>query len=154
MKNVVIGIHGLGDKPPEHVLRAWWLQSLREGAKRWQIDLKDLEFELVYWADILHPAPLDPEVSDSRARSTSREPYVPSLRSTPPSTHSLRKRIVDFLEEKFSRILLNDDFSINYQSVTDNLIRRYFKDLDSYYSTEAEAGRLARHRPRKRSGTG
>jgi glycerol-3-phosphate dehydrogenase len=136
MKNVVIGIHGLGEKPPAHVLRAWWLQSIREGAKRSQIELNEFEFELVYWADILHPTPLDPEVSDQRSPLFVAEPYVPSMQSTPPSTRGLKRRIVEFLEEKFSRILLNDDFTINYQSVTDGLIRRYFKDLDSYYSTK------------------
>ena len=67
IKNVVIGIHGLGEKPPAHVLRAWWLQSIREGAKRSQIELNEFEFELVYWADILHPTPQDPEVSDPRS---------------------------------------------------------------------------------------
>ena len=138
MKNVVIGVHGLGEKPPEHVLRAWWLQSLREGAKRWQIDLKDFEFELVYWADTLHPTPLDPEVSDQQSPLYIAEPYVPSMRSTPPRSNSWRRRIVEFLEAKFSQIILNDDFTINYQSVTDNLIRRYFKDLDSYFSSKPE----------------
>ncbi len=153
MKNIVIGIHGLGEKPPEHVLHAWWLQSLREGAKRWKIDLDNLDFHLVYWADILHPTPLDPEVSDIQSPLFIAEPYVPRMRETPPSTHSLRKRITAFLEEKFSKILLNEDSSINYQSVTDSLIRRYFKDLNSYYSSDPElqgASPTARHKIRNR----
>ncbi len=136
MKNVVIGIHGLGGKPPAHVLRSWWMQSIREGVKRSQIELNEFEFELVYWADILHSAPLDPEISDLRSPLFLAEPYIPSRQATPPSSRGLKRRIVAFLEEKFSRILLNEDFTINYQSVTDSLIRRYFKDLDSYYSTE------------------
>ena len=143
MKNVVIGIHGLGPKPPEHVLEAWWRQSLREGAARWGADLATLEFHLVYWADILHPTPLDPEVSDQDSPLYVAAPYVPSMRSVPPRTNGLKKRIVDFLEQKFSRLLLNDDFSINYQSVTDTLIRRYFKDLDAYYSAAAAAADAA-----------
>ena len=117
-------------------MRAWWLQSIREGAKRAQIELNEFEFELVYWADILHPTPQDPEVSDPRSPLFVAEPYVPSMQSTPPSSRGLKRRIIEFLEEKFSRILLNEDFTINYKSVTDSLIRRYFKDLDSYYSTK------------------
>lgn len=136
MKNVVIGIHGLGEKPPAHVLRAWWLQSIREGAKRSQIELNEFEFELVYWADILHPTPLDPGISDQRSPLFVAEPYVPGMHSTPSSTRGLKRRIVEFLGEKFSQILLNEDLTINYQSVTDSLIRRFFKDLDSYYSTK------------------
>lgn len=153
MKNIVIGIHGLGEKPPENVLRSWWLQSLHEGALRYQVDLKDLDFELVYWADILHPVPLDPEVSDQESPLHIAEPYVPRMRATPPRTPGLRRRIASFLEEKFSRIILNEDFTINYQSVTDRLIRRYFKDLDAYYATEPDhpgAGPTARQRIRNR----
>nr|MEE4269042.1 FAD-dependent oxidoreductase [Candidatus Krumholzibacteria bacterium] len=136
MKNVVIGIHGLGGKPPEHVLRSWWLQSLREGAERWQVDLGDLNFELVYWADVLHPVPRDPEVSDQQSPLYIPEPYVPRMRATPPSSRGLRRRIATFLEEKFSQVILNDDFTINYESVTDRLIRRFFQDFDAYYSSE------------------
>ena len=124
MKNIIIGIHGLGAKPPESVLRAWWLQSIREGVRRWQVPVQEFDFELVYWADILHPAAQDPEVSDQQSPLFIAEPYVPSMRSLPPASHGLRKRIVQFLEEKFSRILLNQDFSINYQSVTDSLRSR------------------------------
>jgi len=36
-----------------------------------------------------------------------------------------------------TQYLLNPDFSINYQSVTDRIIRRYFRDLDAYYATDA-----------------
>ncbi|MDP8207093.1 MAG: glycerol-3-phosphate dehydrogenase/oxidase [Candidatus Electryonea clarkiae] len=136
MKNVVIGIHGLGNKPPEHILSTWWFQSIHEGAKRWGLDIKDLDFELVYWADILHPIPQDPEVSDYESPLFLEDPYVPSMREIRPSTRNLKRRIADFLEEKISKILLNEDFSINYQSVTDSLIRRYFKDLDAYYTSE------------------
>ncbi len=142
-KNIVIGIHGLGAKPPEPVLRAWWLQSIREGTRRGHFPLGEFDFELVYWADILHPAALDPEVSDQQSPLYIADPYVPSLRSMPPASHGLRKRIVRFLEEKFSRILLNSDFTINYQSVTDGLIQRYFKDLDSYYATKPVSGGVA-----------
>jgi glycerol-3-phosphate dehydrogenase len=135
MKNIVIGIHGLGKKPPEHILRAWWLQSLREGAERVDTDLSDLDFELVYWADILHPIPQDPEVSDPRSPLFITEPYVPKMREIPPKTHGLKRRFTDFLEEKFSQILLNEDLSINYHAVTDRLVRRYFEDLDTYFAS-------------------
>lgn len=138
MKNVVIGIHGLGTKPPEHILRAWWLQSIQEGARRWKIDVKDLDFELAYWADILHPTPLDPEVSDPQSPLYVTAPYVPSMRSVPPRTHGLKQRMIAFLEEKFSKLILNKDLTINYQSVADKLVRRYFRDLDSYYSSTLE----------------
>ena len=84
MQNVVIGIHGLGPKPPAHVLQSWWMQAMREGGRRWQVDLRDLTFEMVYWADILHPEPLDPGVTDPQSPLYIAAPYVPSMRSELP----------------------------------------------------------------------
>jgi glycerol-3-phosphate dehydrogenase len=134
MKTIVIGIHGLGNKPPENILSSWWRQSILENVERWNIELKDLEFELVYWADILHPIPQNPDVSDFQSPLYVEDPYVPTLRKIQPSNLNLKRRIANFVEDKLSKILLNDDFTINYQSVTDNLIKRYFKDLEAYYA--------------------
>ncbi|MFC2150757.1 hypothetical protein ACFLQV_04570, partial [Calditrichota bacterium] len=134
MKNVVIGIHGLGNKPTHEVLVSWWRQAILEGAKREEIELGDFDFELVYWADILHPIPQDPQISDPDSPLFLEDPYIPSMHSRRPADHNLRKRITDFLEHKLSKILLNDDLSINYHSVTDSLIKHYFEDLEHYYA--------------------
>ena len=135
-KNVIVGIHGLGEKPPEHVLHSWWVQSIQEGAQRWNIGLTDFDVKLVYWPDILHPVPLNPRESDQESPLYLDAPYVPSMQEAPTRPHNLKKRIVGFLEKKLSALLLNDDLSINYQSVTDTLVRRYFKDLDAYFSSD------------------
>lgn len=137
-KNVIVGIHGLGEKPPEHVLHSWWIQAIQEGAQRWNIGLTDFDIKLVYWPDILHPVPLDPRELDQESPLYLDAPYVPSMQETPSHPHNLKKRIAGFLEEKLSALLLNDDYSINYQSVTDSLVRRYFKDLDAYFSSETD----------------
>ena len=57
------------------------------------------------------------------------------MQEAPNRPHGFNKRLAGFVEEKLSALLLNDDYSINYQSVTDSLVRRYFKDLDSYFSS-------------------
>ena len=60
MSKIIIGIHGLGNKPPKTILTDWWKKSLIEGLKKFNYT-SDFKFELVYWADILHPIPLDPD---------------------------------------------------------------------------------------------
>jgi len=35
MDKIIIGIHGIGNKPPEDILRNWWLDSILEGAKKY-----------------------------------------------------------------------------------------------------------------------
>ncbi len=35
MKKIIIGIHGIGNKPPAKILRKWWLNSIYEGLKKY-----------------------------------------------------------------------------------------------------------------------
>jgi hypothetical protein len=58
-KPLIIGIHGLNNKPKPDVLRDWWRAAIDEGLSR-NCGGKRLEadFELVYWADLLYPQPL------------------------------------------------------------------------------------------------
>lgn len=60
----IIGIHGLNNKPPAAVLARWWRDAITEGLTRnLAIVHGQLDFELVYWADVRSTAPLadDPE---------------------------------------------------------------------------------------------
>ena len=34
MAKVIIGIHGLGNKPPKDILEKWWKLSIEEGFKK------------------------------------------------------------------------------------------------------------------------
>ena len=62
MSKVIIGIHGLGNKPPKPLLKKWWKASIDEGLqKAGKTDLK-YQFEMVYWADILHKKPFQTDI--------------------------------------------------------------------------------------------
>ena len=52
---VIIGIHGLANKPDEQTLRGYWLASIEEGLEK-NCDLAgaDLTYEMVYWADAFY----------------------------------------------------------------------------------------------------
>ena len=56
--SMVIGIHGLKNKPEKDLLARWWVMSLQEGLQRNLGLAPPLAFELVYWADIQYPAPI------------------------------------------------------------------------------------------------
>lgn len=56
--SVVIGIHGLKNKPEKDLLTRWWAMSLQEGLQRNLGLASPLAFELVYWADIQYPEPI------------------------------------------------------------------------------------------------
>ena len=56
--SMVIGIHGLKNKPEKDLLARWWAMALQEGLLRNLGLAAPLAFELVYWADIQYPAPI------------------------------------------------------------------------------------------------
>lgn len=136
MANVIIGIHGLGNKPPKDLLEQWWKEAMIEGLKANSYNTILPKFELVYWADILHDKPLSPSEIDEDSRYYLREPYTVAPKEFPRENHNTRKKIVDFVGNQINKIFLNEDLSLNYSSLTDVIVRKYFRDLDIYYKQD------------------
>lgn len=134
MANVIIGIHGLGNKPPKKVLENWWLLSMTEGLEKKKILTRSAHFEVAYWADIIHRQSLDPEEKDPESPLFIDEKYEAAPLDFVPEDISTRKRIVDFLGPQMNRIFLNEDLTLNYSFITDAVISRYFNDLEAYYN--------------------
>jgi hypothetical protein len=147
-RKVVIGIHGMGNKPPEKVLKNWWLASMYEGLRRHGYPKHSFRFELVYWAHHLHPFRYDPTLMDQDDPLFLDEPYVPSTGKAPPKPSLFRRKSLSMIEKVLDKVLLNEDMTINYKSITDSIIRKHFKDLEIYYSSgclgEEHAGKLVR----------
>lgn len=133
MTKVIIGIHGLGNKPPKQILEFWWKEAIKEGLKRTNKSIPPFKFEMVYWADILYEKPLDEKCTDKEDVYFLHEKYVPSSGSYIIEDHSKRKRILDFISREINSIFLNEDFSLNYSFLTDSILHHWFKDLDRYY---------------------
>ncbi|MBN1293269.1 MAG: hypothetical protein JXB48_15630 [Candidatus Latescibacteria bacterium] len=142
MSKIIIGVHGLGNKPPEKLLRKWWLKAIHEGLKKAGHDRMFLNFELVYWADITHEAPLNPNEKDTGHELYIGEPYTPSQKAIEEKPSNIRKKILDFVENELDKIFLNDDMTVNFSFVTDLIIRHFFKELGDYYATKKEEKNL------------
>jgi hypothetical protein len=54
MSKVIIGVHGLANKPEESVLKEWWRTSLVDGLSHIGAPATDFEFDLAYWASSLY----------------------------------------------------------------------------------------------------
>ena len=134
MSKIIIGIHGLRNKPPRRVLKRWWKRSIREGLKAVGRPRWFFRFRLVYWADILHARPLNPREKNREHPRYLKSPYRAASDLKPKKNSALRKKVLEALEKQMDRIFLNDDLSINFSRITDFVIRRYFEDLDAYYS--------------------
>ena len=54
-KKVIIGIHGLANKPEEDLLYEYWRKSVEEGLKKnCNVAQPQFEFTIVYWASLLY----------------------------------------------------------------------------------------------------
>jgi len=138
MAKIIIGIHGLGNKPPRKLLRKWWKLSIRDGLKQIGKDRQFFRFEMVYWADIMHNNSPDPAIKDKESELYIDEPYVPPPTNIEIKPKILRKKVLDFLEKQLDKIFLNDDLSVNYSFITDMIIHHFFKELDCYFSMSKE----------------
>src|SRR4051794_11052379 len=57
--HVVIGIHGLANKPPEEEKAKWWLAAIREGIERNCASVPAaFPFDFTYWASLRYAEPL------------------------------------------------------------------------------------------------
>ena len=131
-KKIIIGIHGLGNKPPKALLEKWWMLSIKEGLTNIGRGNINVPFEIVYWADVLHSRPLDPKITARAPPLYPDEPYVEGPGKVNTEENALRIKLLSYLESQIDKIFLNDDLTINFKNVTDKLIRKYFQDLDAY----------------------
>ncbi len=136
MQKIIIGIHGLGNKPGADLLESWWRQSIAEGLARIGLEQRDVPFELVFWADILHPALLNPEIEDTEDPLYLDEPYVAGQTSEGQTSVSFRAKLFGYFDRQLDSIFLNEDQSLNLQGVTQKIIHRYFSDLESYFRSD------------------
>ncbi|NQU81058.1 MAG: hypothetical protein HQ543_06025 [Bacteroidetes bacterium] len=134
MANVIIGIHGLGNKPPKELLEYWWKLAMIEGLKTNNYNPILPKFELVYWTDILYDKPLNESEKDEDSPYFLKEKYVKAPKDFPIESYNTRRKIIDFIGRQINHIFLNEDFSLNYSTITDAILSKYFKDLDIYYT--------------------
>jgi len=107
-----------------------------------------MKFELVYWAHILHPEPLNPQITDKDHPLYLTDPYIKAKNYEKKTPDKFKKKVLDYLEIQIDKLFLNVDNTINFSSVTDYIVHHFFKDLEIYYSSKkiqtSETNQLAR----------
>ena len=134
MRKIIIGIHGLGNKPPEDLLKVWWKNSIREGLKTIGLPRLLFKFELVYWANFCHFQGLNPRETDKKSPYYIEDPYIPSKDVRKGEVSKMREKVLTYIDRQLNKLFLNKDMSINYSSISDFIIHHFFCDLESYYS--------------------
>ena len=138
MAKIILAIHGLGNKPPNAMLTKWWEKSILEGLHNINKQYDKVPLEMIYWADVLHPLPLDINVRDAKSPLYLEEPYLPSSGKSKPPEKKLLTKFFNYFEQQLDRIFLNPDMSINFEKVTDRIIHKFFEDLETYYMDNSQ----------------
>lgn len=128
MPKIILGIHGLGNKPSKEVLENWWKQAILEGLAGIGKYIFNPKFELIYWADVFNEKPLDEKTYD--------EKYIPAPKNFTAESKPTHKKILDFLQKQMAKIFLNEDLSINFSFVSDLFFHKYFKEVEIYYTKD------------------
>ena len=135
---LVIGIHGLANKPEKAVLKKWWRQAIEEGLRKNQNDSDaEFDFEMVYWADQLYVNSMHQKQDFYFDQQFNDEPYVEAAKGTlkfrkdgffdslAAKTFDLTGETLDLLKSRFG-----------FDSLADALLGKLLKDLNLYYQNE------------------
>jgi hypothetical protein len=131
-KPLILGVHGLNNKPAPGVLADWWERSLREGlARNCGLANPDLAFRLVYWADILHPTAL--------TDATDKAPYAPANGegALAAGARGLRRRAVSLGLEAAGKLAERIAAAPLIEDVLDEVIEAKANDLFRYQTEPA-----------------
>ena len=150
MAKVIIGTHGLANKPEQQQLYEWWHKAINDGLeKAGHPTIRRNQFHLAYWADLMYPAPdQDPE------------PYTEPHTDVPDPD---RSKIITIARDFFGSIVgdiidaakeLTQDEKI--EQIKNAVRAKVVNDLAQYYDDEStikfthEAGKQTRETLRKR----
>ena len=127
MSHIIIGIHGLSNKPAPDVLEKGWKDAILEGLKKNEgVDDISLNFLSVYWADKMYPA-YDPEPdlykeAKEGAIKTYHENWLDSVKGT---TFDWAGDVIDSMKKHFGM-----------DALADKVLEEKLKDLSRYYEEE------------------
>lgn len=133
MKTVLVGIHGLRNKPSKYLLTRWWKESIDEGFRVVNLPLPRYSLEIAYWAQYLHIRPQDPDVTDRADPRFLWEPYLPGTVFGPRDRHNFRRALKKEIHEQLLELIAGESGFMNINSVSNAILHRMFVELDTYY---------------------
>lgn len=135
---VIIGVHGLANKPEESELKDWWRKSILEGLERneGRSANRDIAFDLCYWRDWNYPDPVPTHQNDEpyiEAEGTGRlQEYKENFWDT------LREEAGDLLDTPLDWMKR----SLGIEETVQAALGLKFADLALYYDNEEKRNQL------------
>ena len=143
MAKIIIGIHGLNNKPPKPTLESWWKEALVEGLKKnHQISNPNFDFELVYWADLIYKYPFHHDANYPLDDLYNHWPYTPLPTDKKPPKYD--DTLIDYIREGVGGLVGRGvdhlRLGLGVNSIADKFLEKLFDDLAAYYDDRADDG--------------
>lgn len=123
MSNIIIGIHGLSNKPAEAKVERDWKRAILEGLnKNTALDVQSINFTSVYWADVMYSEPKpksDYKVANQGALKRYKDGWLDIVRA---KAQEIGGNVLDEVKELFG-----------IDEVADKFLKKKFQDLYTYY---------------------
>lgn len=124
MSKIIIGIHGLSNKPKPDVLKSGWKDAILEGLRKNEgIENISLNFTSVYWADVMYE-------SYDKAADLYHEAKVGALKTYDENwLDAVREKTFDWTDNIVDS--LKNNFGMD--ALADKVLKSKLKDLSNYY---------------------
>ncbi len=151
MPKIIVGLHGLANKPKRDCLAKFWNESIAEGlTKNQKIAKPQFDLKMVYWADLLYKAPQHTDRFFTFDKLYNTQPYTVG----PEKLENYREGVLDAIRSKGLSFVgttldsLKRNFDID--GLADWVLEKTMKDLAFYYDPDRMIG--DRSEPEKREG--
>ncbi|MEA2078261.1 MAG: thioesterase domain-containing protein [Pseudomonadota bacterium] len=127
MAKVIIGIHGLSNKPQETQLHEWWLKAINDGlAKVGGTPVSAAQFKLAYWADLMYPT-FDPNPEPYT------EPNTDEVDDDPSKLIDVGREFFSDIIGKFGDVKVQMTDSERIEGIKNAMREKIVEDLAAYY---------------------
>ena len=140
MANVIVGIHGLANKPQPAVLADWWEASIKEGLKK-NCGVEDAEFDfvMVHWAGFLYKNLQHDDANFDFDPLYINQPYIPAEPDALKKYNAgLKDRIRAWATDIAGFIIDRIRRPLRLKKVEDLLLQDKARDLAYYYDDNRE----------------
>jgi len=133
MKTVLIGIHGLQNKPAKDLLTNWWMEAIAEGFEVVNLPTPRFSFEMAYWAKHLHTHPQSPDIINTSDPHFLKEPYIPGNFFGPRDHRRFSKELKTEIHQQLMQLIAGESGFMNINIISNAILHRMFVELDIYF---------------------
>lgn len=134
MGKVVIGIHGLRNKPEQSLLQERWKAAILEGLNEQEYGTQSFSFELVYWANVLYKSPLHQDQDFKFDDRYDSYPYHPLKGKPPEYKDSWRDEVRQAVSSRLDNALDYLSNELGFTKASDEVLALLFEEMRLYYS--------------------